>query len=306
MKKHVLIAGGTGLIGHAIQKFAVMNGWECILLSRNAGPRTITWDPEKGIINLKSKMHFDAIINLAGASLNDGRWTNERKKEIYESRIKSCRTLENYLFDGRINTDVYAGASAVGIYGDRGTSKITEKTRVKPEDWFTKTVMDWETAHMRMEALEIRTLIFRFGLVLSEQGGALVEILNQTKYGVIPFFGSGKQSWPWIHIDDLSKMIFHCIDRPELDKIFLCTGPAPVSCKELIKTINSYLTNKRIPVGVPRIAMKMMLGEMHRVLFDSCNAIPERTLNSGFHFSYPTVGAAAQDLVSRFESSKQR
>lgn len=291
------------MIGQAIQKYAVWNGWECTVLSRHSGPDTLTWDPVKGTIDLKSKMHFDAIINLAGASLNSGRWTGERKKDIYESRIKSSRTIENYLFDGRLNTDVYVGASAVGIYGDNGSLKITEKTSVKPNDWFTRTVMDWEKAHLRMEALEIRTLIFRFGLVMSEKGGALAEILNQTKLGVIPYFGNGRQLWPWIHIDDLSGMIFHCIDRPELEKIFLCTGPAPVTCKQFIKTINAYLSNKKIPVGVPRIVMKLMLGEMHRVLFDSCNAIPERALKSDFKFAYSSIAEAAQDLVAKYESS---
>lgn len=306
MKKRLLIAGGTGLIGQAIQKEAVLNGWDCFMLSRTPGRDTFSWDPERGTIDLKSKMHFDAIINLAGTSLNKVRWTTERKKEIYESRIKSCRTLENYLFDGRLNTDVYVGASAVGIYGDKGSEEITEMTPVKPDDWFTKTVLDWEKAHQRMEALEIRTLIFRFGLVLSHQGGALDEILKQTKFGVIPFFGSGRQFWSWIHIDDLSRMILHCIDRPDLTKIFLCTGPVPVTCQVVIKKINEFLTHKKIPVGVPKILMKMIIGEMHRVLFDSCNANPQKILKSGFEFSYPSVSEAVQDLVAKYEKSKKK
>src|SRR5687768_15094724 len=121
MKKEILIAGGSGFIGQALQRHAVDRGYRVTLLSRQAGKDRIQWNPEVGTIDLPARLRFDAIINLAGDSLSKGRWTAEKKQDIYQSRIKSCRTLENYLFDGRLMTQVYIGASGVGIYGNTGS-----------------------------------------------------------------------------------------------------------------------------------------------------------------------------------------
>ena len=106
MKKEILIAGGSGFIGQALQKYAVDQGYLVTILSRHKGENTIQWNPESGTIDLPAKLRFNAIINLTGSSLSEGRWTSNRKQDIYQSRIKSCRTLENYLFDGRLMTGI--------------------------------------------------------------------------------------------------------------------------------------------------------------------------------------------------------
>ncbi len=297
MKKQILIAGGTGLIGTALKEMAIVKDWDVTILSRQPGQGKIKWDPEKGTIELPSIMRFDAIINLTGASVSEGRWTEKRKEEIYDSRIKSCRTLENYLFDGRLNTGFYLGSSGVGVYGDRGVSEVTEKTLVKATDWFTQLVVDWEKGHNRIAALEIRTFIIRTGIVLSRKGGALKEILQSSRFGVLAYFGNGQQIWPWIHIDDLTRIICYCIEQPKLNGVILGTSPNAVSNKELIKAIHDYIAPKKIMAGVPRFIMALMLGEMHRVLFDSCNAKPQKLLDSGFQFSFPTIQDAAKDLA---------
>lgn len=299
MQKKLLIAGGTGLIGSALKEHAITKGWQVTLLSRQAGHERIKWDPAKGSIDLPVKIHFDAIINLAGASVSEGRWTEERKKEIYDSRIKSCRTLENYLYDGRLNTHFYLGASGVGFYGDRGLSEVNEKTPVHAKDWFTNIVLDWENEHHRIAALEIRTIIIRIGIVLSLKGGALKEILQASRLGVIAYFGNGRQIWSWIHIDDLIAIMFYCIDHPHISGICLGTAPNPVSNKKLIRVIHDYMTPKKIIAGVPRFVMALILGEMHRVLFDSCDAKPKKLLKNGFQFSFPTIHEAAKDLASK-------
>src|SRR5687768_10772986 len=229
MKKQLLIAGGSGLIGKALQKEAHSRNWDVTILSRQPGKDRIVWNPAMGTIDLPAKMHFEAIINLAGASISEGRWTETRKKEIYDSRINSCRTLENYLYDGRINTDIYIGSSAIGIYGDLGSTEVTETTPIKAKDWFVKTVIDWEKAHMRIAALEIRTVIIRTGIVLSADGGAFKEIFKTSRWGVLPYFGNGRQIWSWIHLRDIAGIMFYCIDLKDLHGIFLGTAPHPVT-----------------------------------------------------------------------------
>ena len=299
MKKQLLIAGGSGMIGTELQRVARSANWDVTTLSRQPGVNRIKWDPEKGTIDLPSKRAFDAIINLAGASLNSGRWTESTKKDIYNSRMMSARTLENYLFDGRLTTKCYVGSSAVGIYGDQGTKEVSEKTPVKPSDWFTKTVSDWETAHHRIAALEIRTIILRTGMVLSREGGALTEILKPTRFGIIPFFGSGRQIWSWIHIHDLASMMLYCCDQQGIQGTFLATAPEPVTNKNFTRRINYNLPVRKMIIGVPKPVLVLMLGEMHRVLFDSCNATSKKIVNQGFQFKYPTLDVAARDLVSK-------
>lgn len=299
MKKQLLIAGGTGMIGSELQRVARSANWDVSILSRQAGANRIKWDPKKGTIELPSKMTYDAIINLAGASLNSGRWTEITKKEIYNSRLMAARTLENYLFDGRLATKCYLGASAVGIYGDQRTKEVNEKTPVNPSDWFTKTVDDWEAAHHRMEALDIRTIILRTGMVLSREGGALTEILKPTRFGIITFFGNGRQFWSWIHIHDLARMMLYCCDHNDLKGIFLATAPEPVTNKNFTRRINYNLPTRKMIIGVPKAVLVLMLGEMHRILFDSCNATPKKIMKHGFQFKYPTLDTAARDLVSK-------
>lgn len=295
----MLIAGGTGLIGSALKTEAGKSNWEVILLSRTTGKDRITWDPDNGTIDLHSKMNFDAIVNLAGASVSKGRWSPERKNEIRESRINSCRTLENYLYDGRINTNVYVGTSAIGIYGDQGLSVVTETTPIKANDWFAKTVMDWEIAHKRIEALEIRTCIIRTGIVLSREGGAFNEILKASKWTILPYFGNGKQIWSWVHIIDIVGMMMHCIEHSDINGIFLGTAPNPVTNKKLIYSLDAYMILNRLVIGIPRVVLSLIMGEMHRVVFDSCNAPGNKITIAGYKFNYPTIDEAMKELINK-------
>ncbi|HZV71214.1 MAG TPA: TIGR01777 family oxidoreductase [Saprospiraceae bacterium] len=298
MKKRLLIAGGSGLIGSALTSEANRRGWETTILSRHPGTGRMVWDIVEGTIDLKDKEVYDAVINLAGASVAGGRWTEKKKKEIYESRINASGTLEKYLRNGQIITSFYHGMSGVGIYGDRGKEIITEETPLLPvEDWFINMTRDWESSHKRIEALGIRTVIMRTSIVLSKEGGALKEIISKPGFAVLSYFGNGEQVWSWIHIHDIVRMIFFYIDHPQSKGIYLASSPHPVTNKVLTKTINQYLSPKRIVAGVPKIVMSLMLGETHRVLFESCHAYPEKILKEGFQFEFPEIDAAVSNLL---------
>src|SRR5690349_3193403 len=133
-KKQLLIAGGSGLIGSALKETALNQGWDVLLLSRQQGKDHIVWDPINGTIDISEPQRFDAIINLAGASIADARWTPKRKIEIRVSRTKSSQTLEDYLRKGMLTTKVYIGASGIGIYGDRGSVRVDEDTIIPDVD----------------------------------------------------------------------------------------------------------------------------------------------------------------------------
>lgn len=298
-KPRILIAGGSGLIGAAISKVATANGYDILLLSRQEGTGRIRWSPAEKKIEMSSPMTFDAIINLTGASLSEGRWTEEKKKEIIDSRLLSSATIEAYLREGMLKTNVYIGASGIGIYGDRGDEIITEDSPIVPGDnWVIKLVMDWERSHFEISKLGIRTAVVRTGIVLSREGGALYELLEKAKLGVFPYFGNGKQIWPWIHILDLVNMMLFIIENPRANGIYLGTSPNPVSNQNLVKTFNQFLSPKRIVAGVPRFVISAILGEMHRVLFESCNARTAKILSEGFRFAFPEIDQAAANLLN--------
>ena len=300
MKKQLLIAGGSGLIGSALRETAIEQGWEVTILSRHKGQGQINWDPQKGIIAITEPLVFDAIVNLAGASISGARWTDRRKKEIVDSRVNASHTLEAYLRKGLLATNVYIGASGIGIYGDRQTALVDEETKIPPSgDWMINTVQEWEASHKRIEALGIRTVILRTAIVLSTKGGALREILQTTPFGIVGYFGNGKQIWPWIHMDDHIGIIMHAINDEQVRGTYLATSPYPVTNKEMVQAISRQYSPRRLVIPVPRIFLSIILGEMNNVLFQSCPAFPTRLVKEGFKFRFATIQEAIGGLIKK-------
>ena len=300
MKRQLLIAGGTGLIGSVLQEAAIAEGWEVTILSRHEGPSHIKWNPQDGHISLSTSRKFDAIVNLAGTSIAGSRWTQERKQEIVSSRVKASQTLEGYIQKGLLETNIYVGASGIGIYGDSGNMQVDEFTSIPAsDDWMINTVLQWEASHKRIAQLGIRTIILRTGIVLSSNGGALREIMRTSPFGVLGYFGNGRQIWPWIHIEDHVRIILHSINMDSMEGIYLAASPHPVSDKELTLALNKQYSPRRLVLPVPGIFLALLLGEMRSVLFQSCNAYPTRLLKEGFQFRYPTILEALQNLVKK-------
>ena len=286
------------MIGRAISRHASMLGWDSFILSRKGGLNRIQWLPDQSKIELTDLQFFDAIINLAGENVSEGRWTEDRKEEIYKSRLDATLTLESYLRRGLLSTDCYIGASAMGIYGNRGKDHVDETTAIQMNaDWFIRTVIDWEKAHQKIAQLGIRTVLMRIGIVLGNEGGALHEILEKAKPGILPIFGSGRQIWSWIHIEDLARMFIFAIESSSVSGIYNATAPQPVSNKELIEAIRKYIRPKKLVAQVPKFMLSILLGEMHRVLFDSTYMISDKIEKAGFLFDYPTIDKAAADLL---------
>ena len=296
----MLIAGGSGLIGQEVTKLAKQEGWIVSILSRSPGNGHVVWDPVKRHIQSMDNSSFDAIVNLAGASIAGGRWTEKRKKLIQESRLDSCATLEKHLSTGAMKTKVYIGASAIGIYGSHKDESVNEDTPVREEDEFlNQTCRLWEDAHRRIESLGIRTVIFGIGLVMSRKGGALKEILQTAPFGLLSYFGSGTQQWSWIHVEDVARSVLHVVTRKEMKGVVLATAPNPVTNKSLSKAINRTYTLPRLVLPVPRFVLSIVLGEMHTTLFQDCACYPDRLLQGGFEFRYEHIESAAEDLMKK-------
>ncbi len=296
----MLIAGGTGLIGTALQEAARQLSWEVDILSRQVGPGNIHWNPDTHQIDINSPITYDVIVNLAGVPIAGQRWTVSRKTAIQNSRVEAAATIEKYLRSGLLQTSLYIGASAIGIYGDHGQEVVDELTPIaQGDDWMVRTVVNWENAHHKIEALHIRVAIFRIGLVLSRKGGALKEMLMTAPFGFLGVFGSGKQYWSWIHIDDLVNAMMMAIEKPEMKGIFLAVAPHPVPNRMLTKEVSKGHKPPRILLPVPRIGLSLVLGKMHMMLFQSLNGHPTRLLGQGYVFKYPNLDQAIKDLFKK-------
>ncbi len=300
MNKQLLIAGGTGLIGTAVKEHATSRGWEVMILSREPGPGKIVWNPAVKTISLSEAMTFDVIINLAGASIAGSKWTTGRKKEIVDSRVNAAATLEKYLQQGLLKTQTYIGASAIGIYGDRGSELLDETSSIIAEDeWMVNTVQQWEKGHAAIESLGIRTVIPRIGIVMSDKGGALPELIRTAPFGFLGYFGDGHQIWPWIHIDDLVDILLLAIDDVKMRGTYLAVAPSPASNKEIVVAASHAYSPHRLVIPVPVFGLQLMLGEMHQMLMQSCNAHPVRLSKENFPFRYNRIEEAMEDLIRK-------
>ena len=304
MKKRLLIAGGTGLIGSAIHQEADSRGWDVTILSRQSIPGGIKWNPARQEINLQVPLSFDAIINLAGVSIAGSRWTAEHIRDVHDSRVNACQTIEKFIQNGLLSTEVYIGCSAIGIYGDHGNQLVDENSHLgKEDDWMVTTGKAWEEGHAKMSKYGVRVVVLRTGIVLSTQGGALKEMLKTASAGIIGYFGNGKQYWPWIHIMDMVNLVSSIIDDIQMNGLYLAAAPDPVTNKELSTTLASIMQPKRLVVPVPEFFLAILLGEMRRMLLQSCKGYPARLLTEGFSFRFPKLKNALEDLMLQRKNS---
>lgn len=300
MKKRMLVAGGSGLIGTALKALAESMGWEVLVLSRSRRPGYITWHPADGTLDHTGVLEVDAIINLAGENIAGRRWTPRQKRRILQSRLDAAGALHEWVREERIKTKVYIGSSGVGYYGEQGDREVTETSPPGPSEAFmTQTVVQWEAAHHKMETLGVRTVILRTGIVLSPKGGALREILRTAPFGVLATFGSGKAFMPWIHIRDMARVIMWAATAREARGVFLACAPKSVRNRELVRACARALGGWKWIVPVPRVALAVVLGEMHEALFQSCRAKPDRLEEAEFQFDYPDIDSALLDLLKR-------
>jgi uncharacterized protein (TIGR01777 family) len=299
MKRTILIAGGTGLIGSFLSKRFRAEGHEVRILSRNTGKNqsgVYHWDPESRLFDMESLSGVDVVINLAGASIAGGRWTDRRKKLLRDSRIQSSNFLFDQLKLGGQKINCYLGASAVGIYGDRSDEILTEKSTPGKESFLVNLSKEWEAAHQKFGAVSERTSIIRIGVVLANQGGALPELKKSVFMGIGFYLGSGDQYLPWIHITDLGSIFLQILLDPSLRDIVNAAAPEPVTNFQLTKALVALSKGPGWLLPVPEIFLRLGLGQMADVLLQSQRVIPSILMQKGHVFKYAHLQNALKDL----------
>jgi uncharacterized protein len=299
----VLITGGTGLIGKAITSVLVDKGYNVIILSRkpkkshHSQINYAVWDPANNKIDEAALKQATTIINLAGESVAEKRWTEKRKKEIVESRVSSGKTIVDALAAKPNHVYTVISASAIGWYGPDVPGKIPFKEDAPHSDNFLgNTCFAWENAIRPVTEMDKRLVIFRIGIVLDKSGGAYPQLTLPLKFRTLAWFGSGKQVTSWIHIEELAAMFLFAIEHKEMQGVYNAVATEPVTNKELIKEVAKCRKGIFIPMPIPAAALKLGLGEMSVEILKSATVSNEKILQSGFQYIYPTIADAIKNL----------
>lgn len=300
----VLITGATGLVGEELTKLLLQNGIKINYLTTNKSKienqpnfHGYYWSPKQGVIDENALLGVSVIIHLAGASIAK-RWTKKYKQEIVESRVLSTNLLYNTLKNNPHQVKQILSASAVGIYPDSRTELYKEGFKDFKDSFLSNVVLKWEESVNQFERLNIKVCKLRIGLVLSDKGGALPQMLGPIKKYVGAVFGSGKQFQSWIHIDDLTNIFLFAI-KNKLNGVYNAVAPNPVTNAQLIHTIAEIIEKPIIVPSVPKFVLKLILGEMHTLLFESQQVSSAKLVNEGFDFRYKSIFSALDQLIKK-------
>lgn len=300
MEKRILITGGTGFIGQSLCQRLITDGHTLTVLSRQPSHNVQAVCGRVQAVNdldqLRGNEGFEAIINLAGEGIADKRWSETRKQELRDSRIALTDQLVEVTRTWKMLPAILVSGSAVGFYGDQGTShQVTEDT--PPHDEFThRLCSDWEQAALRLEPAGVRVCLSRTGIVAGPGGGFLQRMLLPFKLGLGGRLGSGEQYMPWVHREDVVAALVWMMETETARGAYNVVSPNPVSNRQFTKCLAGVLGRPAV-LPVPSPALKIALGEMSRLLLTGQMAVPERLQAEGFRFGFPDLSPALADAV---------
>lgn len=302
----VIIAGGSGFLGRALSERLVQSGHHVILLSRGANSysdipnlRAARWTPDGETGPWAGELDgADAVVNLAGAGIADGRWTTARKRVLYSSRIQSTRSLAAAMRTVKTRPPVFIQASGIGFYGAHDNGGEFDERASPGSDFLAGLCVAWEAEAHPLTALGTRVVFSRTGIVLSYRGGALKKMLPPFRLFVGGRIGSGRQTMSWIHLDDWVGLIVWAINNPSVSGPVNVTAPNPVSNAELTRAIGRALHRPTL-FPVPGAALKLALGsEMATVcLLKGQRVLPRVALNLGYTFRFDRIDPAMAAAV---------
>ena len=293
----VIIAGASGLVGSALVKKLNAEGVEVTrLVRKTAGPGEIEWQPDRGAIDAAAMEGCDAIINLAGDGIANGRWTEEKKRRILDSRVNGTRLLSERMANLSRKPATFINASAIGFYGSRGDELLDEDSS-PGEGFLARVCREWEAATAPAEQAEIRVVKLRLGVILTKDGGIMGSMLQPFKLGLGGKVGAGKQVISWVAMDDVVAAISFILSHQTLRGPINLVAPRPVTNAEFTKTLGRVLSRPTF-MAMPAFAAHLVFGEMADEMMLSSTRVAGKVLNdAGFRFQYPELEGAVRELL---------
>jgi len=297
---HILLTGGTGLIGRQLCQHWIAQGHRLTVRSRHPEDvARLCGATVLGVARLEEVIGaVDAVVNLAGAPIADRPWTHKRKALLWSSRIGLTETLLAWLESQAQKPAVLVSGSAVGWYGDGGERELTEASGPVQDDFPSQLCIAWEETAQRAEAMGIRVVLVRTGLVLAAEGGFLSRLLLPFQLGLGGPIGNGRQWMPWVHIKDQIALIDFLLHKDDASGPYNACAPHPVRNREFAKTLGQALHRPAF-MPMPAFVLKVGLGELSGLLLGGQKALPERLLAAGFTFQFTELRAALDDVSSR-------
>jgi uncharacterized protein (TIGR01777 family) len=296
----IIISGATGLIGSALAVDLVACGHTVNRLVRDRRLATggdVYWNPTTGEIDAAAVKAHDAVVNLAGQSIAEGRWTAKRKQLIRDSRVAGTRAIATALSTPNGRPKILINASAVGIYGNRG-DELVDEASPPGSDFLSGVCRDWEAATEPATRAGVRVVLTRFGVVLSGEGGALTKMLLPFRLGLGGKIGNGRQYMSWVALVDVVGAIIECLINESLAGPVNVVAPNPVTNYEFTKTLGRVLRRPTI-LPMPAFAARAALGQMaDELLLASQRVRPTKLLAAGYQFKFPALEPALEHALS--------
>lgn len=299
MNQHILITGATGMLGKELIQALLKQGDHVSILSRKPQQinqvKVFLWDVYKQEIDTACLNGVDCIIHLAGESIASEKWSDQRKKEIIDSRVLSAGLLFKTMSAHKNQVKHFLSAAAVGYYGNRGDEILTEESPAG-KDFLASCCQAWENAADQGKKLGLRVVKIRTGVVLSKEEGALPQMAKPIQLFAGAPLGTGKQWIPWIHYKDMTQIYLQALEDQSMSGAYNACAPFPVTNKTLTKAIAKQLHRPVWPFGIPKKILELILGEMSVIVSNSNNTSVQKLLDTGFVFNYTRVEDALSDI----------
>ena len=291
---YILITGGTGFLGHSLCQCLLAANHQVTVISRQPQQIFTRYSGRvRALPSLEDLLvsdSFDAVINLAGASLIDQAWTSQRKRELYASRVHLTEALVDWLQHVQDKPKVLLSMSTIGWYGNQDETMLDEDSFYQ-DSYLHQLCADWERAALTAESLGIRVCVMRTGIVLGREGGILKRLLPVFAFNMGGYAGNGKQWLSWIALHDWVTAIAFLLETPSTKGVFNLTSPQPATHADFADTLARHL-HRRAYLQIPAMAIRLVMGEMSSLALDSQRCLPSRLLQAGFSFRTPALTKA--------------
>ena len=298
-KEIVLISGGSGMIAKNLADLLTQKAYEVRFLSREKkADNQFIWNIAEGYIDTNALKDVNHIIHLAGANISNHRWTSNYKKAIIDSRVKSTQLLFQKIKEQKIALKTFISSSAVGFYGTSEEDVLFTEESPNGTDFLSKVCQKWEQETDAFASLKnVRLVKLRFGVVLDAKQGALQKMMKPIRLGVGAVLGNGQQYIPWIHAEDLSRLLLFSLENKGINGVYNAVAPQHLTNEKLTFLLAKKLNQKMWLPKIPKFIMQLILGEMGGIVLNGNRVSCEKIVSNGFSFNYPEIEKALDDLI---------